>query len=143
MGFCFPQNISETHKFEMFVFSYTFPVLWKSPFFRFWKLHGLLLQVKNIRNPLKCLKCLCFPIFFHYYGNSLFPCFENCMDSMEKSLQIIEWERYRYSYLFSMNWEKIFLNFFKSPQLGNYMAFHRIFPCYGNLDIPRHWGLYK
>ena len=102
----------------------------------------ILVSRKKFKKSLT-FEYLCFPIFFHYYGNSLFPCFENCMDSMEKSLQIIEWERYRYSYLFSMNWEKIFLNFFKSPQLGNYMAFHRIFPCYGNLDIPGHWGLYK
>ena len=26
------------------------------------------------------LKCLCFLIFFPYYGNSLFPYFGNCMD---------------------------------------------------------------
>ena len=28
------------------------------------------------------------------------------------------------------------------PQAGNDMAFHRIFPNYGNLQIPRHWGLH-
>ena len=26
------------------------------------------------------LECLCFPIFFPYYGNSLFPCFGNWLD---------------------------------------------------------------
>ena len=97
---------------------------------------------KNFKKSLT-FEYLCSPIFFHYYGNSLFPYFENCMDSMEKSLQIIEWEIYRYSYLFSMNWEKIFPNLFKNQQPGNYMAFHRIFPCYGNLNISRNWGFYK
>ena len=34
---------------------------------------------KKFQKPLT-LKCLCFPIFFPYYGNSLFPYFGNCMD---------------------------------------------------------------
>ena len=51
MDFCFTRNILETHKFEMFVFSHTFPVLWKSTFPMFWELHGYLLQAKNSRNP--------------------------------------------------------------------------------------------
>ena len=38
---------------------------------------------------------------------------------------------------------KIFPKFFKNSQPGNDMAFHRILPCYGNLYIPRHWGLHE
>ena len=30
-------------------------------------------------------------------------------------------------------------NFLKNPQSGNDMAFHRIFPFYGNLYIHKHW----
>ena len=30
-------------------------------------------------------------------------------------------------------------NFLKNPQPGNDMAFHRMFPFYGNLYIPKHW----
>ena len=33
-----------------------------------------------IKKPLTTLECLCFPIFFSYYGNSLFLCFGNCID---------------------------------------------------------------
>ena len=35
----------------------------------------------------------------------------------------------------------IFTNFLRNPQLGNDMAFHRIFPFYGNLYIPKDWDL--
>ena len=34
---------------------------------------------KKFQKPLT-LKCLCFPIFFPYYGNSLFPYFGHCLD---------------------------------------------------------------
>ena len=33
-------------------------------------------------------------------------------------------------------------NFLKHLQTRNDMAFDRIFPCYGNLYIPKHWGLH-
>ena len=39
MDFCFSQNIWETNKFEMFVFSYIFPVLWKPTFPMLWELY--------------------------------------------------------------------------------------------------------
>ena len=32
-------------------------------------------------------------------------------------------------------------HFLKNPQSANDMAFHRIFPFYGNLYIPKHWEL--
>ena len=44
MDFYFNQNIKETHKFEMSVFSQAFPALWKSTFPMFWKLCGFLLH---------------------------------------------------------------------------------------------------
>ena len=35
-----------------------------------------------------------------------------------------------------------FSNFFKNPQPGNDMAFHRIFPFYGNFYIRKHWEMH-
>ena len=81
-------------------------------------------------------ECLCFPINIPYYGESLFPCFKNCLDSRGKPLQIHACERYGHSDLFPMNWGEVFPNFLKNPQPGNYMAFQRIFTYYGNLCIP-------
>ena len=34
---------------------------------------------ENGKKPI-ALRCLCFPILFAQYGNSLFPYFDNCMD---------------------------------------------------------------
>ena len=67
MDFCFTQNIWETHKFEMFVFSHTSFVPWKSTFPIFSKMHGFLLQAKNLSNPLT-LKCLFSHTFFLTMG---------------------------------------------------------------------------
>ena len=33
-------------------------------------------------------------------------------------------------------------NFLQNPQPENDMAFHKIFPFYGNLYIPKHWELH-
>ena len=38
---------------------------------------------KKYKKPLT-FKCLCFRLFFPYYGNSLFPYFGNCMDKCFK-----------------------------------------------------------
>ena len=35
-----------------------------------------------------------------------------------------------------------FRNYFKSPERGNDMPVHKIFPYYVNMDIPRHWRLH-
>ena len=35
---------------------------------------------RKIFKKLIIFKCLCFPIVFPYYENSLFPCVRNCMD---------------------------------------------------------------
>ena len=54
----------------MFVFSRTFlVVLWKSTFPMFWELHGLLHQLKYLRNIT--LEFSCFPTFFANYVNRL------------------------------------------------------------------------
>ena len=81
-----------------------------------WELHGLCKVIKE-HLSFECLHS-------QNYGNSLFPCFGNGMDSQDG------WERY--SHPFSMNWENIFSNFLKNSQPGDE---------YGNLYIPRHWGL--
>ena len=79
MDFYFTRNISETLNFEMFVFSYIFPLLWEFTFPIFWELYGFLLHPKYLRNPLLWNVCF-FPILSPYYGNSLFPCFGNYVD---------------------------------------------------------------
>ena len=50
MYFCIQRKISETLKFEMFVFSHIFPLLWEFTFPIFWELHGFLLHPKYLRN---------------------------------------------------------------------------------------------
>ena len=51
MDFCYTQNISKTHNFQMFVFSHTFPVLCEFTFPMFWELYAFLLHPKYLRNP--------------------------------------------------------------------------------------------
>ena len=62
--------------FEKSVFFRIFSLLWEFTFPIFWKLYGLMPQIytRSI-----ALKCLCFPIRFPYYENSVFPCFQNCV----------------------------------------------------------------
>ena len=90
---------------------------------------------KIFKKPLT-FEYLCFPIFFLTMGIH----FSHVLRIVwiHKSLQIHEWERYGYSNVLSMNWEKIFPNFLKSPQPEDDMAFRRIFSCYENQDIPTH-----
>ena len=79
MDFCFTQNIWQTHYFGWFLFSHIFPLLWELTFLIFWELYGFLLHPKYLRNPTLWNVCF-FSILFPYYGNSLSPCFGNCMD---------------------------------------------------------------
>ena len=79
MDFCYEQKIPETLKFEMFVYSHIFSLLWEFTFSIFWELYGFLLHPKYLRNPTFRNICF-FPIHFLYYENSLFPYFGNCMD---------------------------------------------------------------
>ena len=79
MDFCFTQNIWQTHYFGRFLFSHIFPLLWEFTFLIFWELYGFLLHPKYFRNPTLWNVCF-FSILFPYYGNSLSPCFGNCMD---------------------------------------------------------------
>ena len=45
-------HVSGLHRLLLHVkFSHTFPVLWEFIHPVFWKLHGFLLQEKNLRNP--------------------------------------------------------------------------------------------
>ena len=64
---------------ECFVF---FPCSCRLMGFHFSHILGILwisASPETFKKPIN-FKCLCFPILFLYYENSLFPCFENCMD---------------------------------------------------------------
>ena len=72
---------------------------------------------RNILKKPLTLKCLCFPIFFPYCVNSLFPCFGNCMD-----------------FCFVRNiWE--------TQNFGMLLFFHP-FPLLWEFTFPMFWELY-
>ena len=56
-------------------FSYVFGIVWVS----------VSLEICKKSIPLECL---CFPKIFPYYGNSLFPCFGNCIDYCLETLAL-------------------------------------------------------
>ena len=94
---------SRTQKLSVFshtcflIWEFTHPVVWICMDFCF---------TSSIQEPI-ILKCLFFPKFFLSYGNSLSPCFGNCMDSHTDS-QLYEF------HIFSMNQEKV-PNFLQKP----------------------------
>ena len=51
-----------------------------------------------------------FPILFPYYGNSLFPCFANCMDFCikRKISETLNFEMFVFSHIFPLLWEFTF-----------------------------------
>ena len=79
MGFCFTQNISETQNFQMFVFFTYFSGIMRIHVSHVLGTVWIFASWEKFWKPLT-LKCLCFPIFSPYYGNSLFPYFGKCMD---------------------------------------------------------------
>ena len=79
----------------MFTFSHTFPVPWGFTDPILWLLHGFLLHAKYLINSSLS------NVYFYYF---LPP--------------IHEWEKYGYSHLFSINWEKGFPSLFKNLQPG-------------------------
>ena len=107
MYFCIKRKISETLKFEMFVFSHTFPLLWEFTFLIFWELHGFLLHPKYLRN---FEMSVFFPILFPYYENSLFPRFGNCMDFCikQKISETLNFEVFVFSHTFPVLWKSTF-----------------------------------
>ena len=56
--------------FGMFVSPHALPVLWKFIFFIFPRISWISTSPKIFKKP-KTLKCLCFPMLFPYYGNSI------------------------------------------------------------------------
>ena len=91
------------------------------------------------------LKCLCFLIVFHYYGNSLFPYFGNCMDfCFTQSI----WETHYFgmsvfSDTFPVLWEftlSIWISasskIFKKPINLKCLCFPILFPYYANPLFP-------
>ena len=92
------------------------------------------------------LECLCFPIFFSYYGNSLFPYFGNCMDFCftQNSWETHYFGMFVFSHTFPVLWEFTFPHvlriawisasseIFKKPINLKYLCFPILSPYYGN-----------
>ena len=113
----------------------------------FWELHGFLAASSEKFQKHLTLKCLCFLIFFPYYGNSLFPYFGSCMDfcftqniweplecffshtfpELSESTFPTFWELYRF-----MLHPKIL----KKPINLKCLCFPILFPNYGNPLFP-------
>ena len=70
------------------------------------------------------------------------------LNSIEFYSKPIVWEYISFHHNIPIVWifalpVLIFTNFLRNPQPGNDMAFHRIFPFYGNLHIPKNWELHR
>ena len=126
MDFCFTQNIWETHYFGMFVFSHTFPVLWEFTFSHVLRIAWISASSEIFKKPIN-LKCLCFPIPFPHYGNSLFPWVGNCTDFCfkQKILETFNFELLVFSHIFSLLWEFTFLIFRELYVLMPHMKYVR------------------
>ena len=100
------------------------------------------------------LKCLCFPILFPYNGNSLFPCFGNCMDFCikRKISETLNFEMFVFSHIFSLLWEFTFpiywelYGFLLHPKhlrnFGMFVFFPHTFPLLWEFTFPMFWELY-
>ena len=115
------------------------PLLWNVCFFfpyfsRFMGIHfshvlGIVwvsASSKIFKKPIN-LKCLCFPILFPYYGNTLFPCVGNCMDFcfQQKILQTRNFEMFMFSRIFSLLCQFTFLIFWELYVLMPHMKYVR------------------
>ena len=100
---------------------------------------------KIFQKPLT-LECLCFPIFFPYYGNSLFPYFGNCMDFC---FTLNSWETHyfrmfvlfpyfsritgiHFSHVLGIVWISASSELFKKPINLKCLCFPILFPYNGN-----------
>ena len=106
-------------------------------------------------------------LMWHHHGdnNTAFQLKQvNFLVTLEKSLTIHEWERYRYPHLFSMNWEKIFpyigkfmetsfpypelcgflnsIDFDSKPMVWEYISFPHNIPIVWNFTLPILCGLF-
>ena len=109
---------------------------------------------KKFQKPLT-LKCLCFPIFFPYYGNSLFPCFGNFMDFLftQNIWETHKFEMFVFSHTFPVLWKSNFPMFWelhgylfqaknsRNPSFKMFVFFH-IFPLLWEFTFPIIWELY-
>ena len=94
------------------------------------------------------LKCLCFLIFFPYYGNSLFPYFGNCMDfcftqNISETLECLFFFPYfprimgiHFSHVLGIVWISASSKIFKKPINLKCFCFPILFPYYGNPLFP-------
>ena len=91
------------------------------------------------------MKCLCFPKFFPYYGNSFFSYFGNSIEfcSTQNIWETHNFRIFVFSHTFPVLWEFIFPMFWelhgflfrqkylRNPYIWN-VPFHILFPYYGN-----------
>ena len=108
MYFCIQRKISETLKFEMFVFSHIFPLLWEFTFPIFWELYGFLLHPKYLRN---------FEMFV------FFPYFSRIM-------------RIHFSHVLGTAWISASSEKFQKHLTLKCLCFPILFQYYGNLLVP-------
>ena len=106
IDFSLTQNIWETTNFGMFVFSHTFPVLWKSTFPTFWELYGFLHQPKYLKNP-KIWNVFVFPYF-------------------SRTMEI------HFPHVLGIVWISKSPKIFEKPITLECLCFPTLFPYYGN-----------
>ena len=102
----------------MCVFSYTFPVLWKSTLPMFWELHGFLFYPKYLRNP--CIWNVC-----------VFPYFSYAMEIYFRHVLEIVWisassEVFKKSINLKCFYFLVFFLYYRNPPsscFGNFMGF--------------------
>ena len=108
----------------MFVF---FPYFFRIMGIHFFHVLGIVqisASSKIFKKPIN-LKCLCFPILFPYYGNTLFPCVGNCMDFcfQQKIPQARNFEMFMFSHIFSLQCQFTFLIFWELYVLLPHMKY--------------------
>ena len=72
-----PRSMRQSGTWELSVFSHTFSAIWEFAHRVVWELYGFLLHKYLATHNFGMFF---FPILLPYYGNSLIPCFGNCMD---------------------------------------------------------------
>ena len=135
----------------MFLFSHTFPVLWKSTFPMFWELYRFLLHPKYLRNPWVWDIC-----FFPYFSRTMEMHFSLVLgiawisassDKFKTPLMFV------FSHTYLVLWEFTFPMFSELHAfllLANYVRntwpwnvlFSHTFPVLLEITFPVFWGQY-
>ena len=89
MDICFQQKIPETLNFEMFMFSHIFSLLCEFTFLIFWKIYGLMPNMKYVRNPQLSIFCV-FPYISLTMRIQLFPMFSELYEFLFHTKQSSE-----------------------------------------------------